>query len=184
MYFFLIPLFLGFTFNASSAFTMAFSRRWGTAGGSFLTFILRNILGIPVWAAGFIWAVRVSAPILIPPGFSVFKMAGWLLIITGAIIVTLALITIRFRAAKPSVKDKIARSGLYAYIRHPIHTGTMLEFAGIFLIFSTFPVLVACLLGLIWILVQTKFEEYDLVQRLPEYKDYMKEVPRFFPWRI
>ena len=41
--------------------------------------------------------------------------------------------------------------------------------------------LLACALGFVWLIIQARLEEIDLVQRLPAYKEYMKEVPRFFP---
>ncbi len=180
MYYFLIPLFVGFAFNIASAFTTLFSDRWGQKQGSLLTFILRNILGIPVWATGFVMAVSVNSSGIFESG-AVTNIFGWFLILSGAVIISVALVTLRFRAAKPSMKDKIALSGMYAYVRHPIHTGTMLEFAGIFLIFPTLQVAVACLFGIIWVLVQTKSEETDLLKRLPEYREYMNRLPRFFP---
>jgi protein-S-isoprenylcysteine O-methyltransferase Ste14 len=40
----------------------------------------------------------------------------------------------------------------------------------------------ACLLGFVWILVQTELEEIDLLQRAPGYREYMKKVPRYLPW--
>jgi|GEM_PF-1872943 len=58
---FLLPLVLGFTSNTASAFTAAFSRRWGEKGGRAASFVLRNVLGIPVWAMGFVLAVRTPS---------------------------------------------------------------------------------------------------------------------------
>jgi protein-S-isoprenylcysteine O-methyltransferase Ste14 len=37
------------------------------------------------------------------------------------------------------------------------------------------------LLGLIWVLLQTRCDEYDLLQRFPAYRTYMQRVPRFIP---
>ncbi len=46
----------------------------------------------------------------------------------------------------------------------------------------------ACALGVAWILLQTRLEEYDLLQRLPGYREYRRAVPCFPPrledWRI
>jgi protein-S-isoprenylcysteine O-methyltransferase Ste14 len=41
--------------------------------------------------------------------------------------------------------------------------------------------LVACSLGWIWVLIQARLEEADLLQRLPAYRQYMQGVPRFVP---
>ena len=64
MYWFVIPLILGFTSNVGSAFTSVYSEKWGKARGTLLTFILRNITGIPVWATGFMLAIRESTVLL------------------------------------------------------------------------------------------------------------------------
>jgi protein-S-isoprenylcysteine O-methyltransferase Ste14 len=71
--------------------------------------------------------------------------------------------------------------GIYSYVRHPIHSGTFLEFTGIFLLFPRVTVGIACLIGLGWVLVQTWAEEQDLLKRIPDYHEYMKQAPRFFP---
>ena len=41
--------------------------------------------------------------------------------------------------------------------------------------------MVACLLGILWIIIQARLEELDLIQRIPAYKDYMQRVPCFIP---
>src|SRR3989304_2719198 len=52
-YAFLFPLVLGFLLGGASAFTAAFSRRWGERRGQMATMILRNALGIPLWIFGY-----------------------------------------------------------------------------------------------------------------------------------
>ncbi len=81
----------------------------------------------------------------------------------------------------PSTQDALAQNGIYAHVRHPIHAGTLLEFIGLFIVMPTQVVTLACVLGIAWVLVQTRLEEYDLLQRLPGYRDYMDRVPRFLP---
>jgi protein-S-isoprenylcysteine O-methyltransferase Ste14 len=182
MFLFLIPLLLGFTFNAVSALTTAFSRRWGKRRGSLVTAILRNVLGIPVWAIGFLLAARAPSPGLFAKTI-VIDAVGIILIALGGVIIVVALLAIRSRAAVPATTDPLIRSGLYFHVRHPIHSGTILEFAGLFLLHPTQTIALACILGTLWVLVQTKLEEYDLLQRLPAYREYMKQVPRFYPRR-
>jgi protein-S-isoprenylcysteine O-methyltransferase Ste14 len=92
-----------------------------------------------------------------------------------------ALYSLRAKAAVPSLQDGLVQSGLYGRVRNPIHSGTMLEFAGLALLFPTLPVLLACALGVLWVLLQTRCDEYDLLQRLPAYRHYMQRVPRFIP---
>jgi protein-S-isoprenylcysteine O-methyltransferase Ste14 len=180
MYLFLFPLVLGFAFNLASAFTAAFSRQWGERRGSVVTIILRDILGIPTWAIGFVLAARAPSPILFVSTI-VTDVVGWSMIVAGCMIILIALVTIRLKAAMPSTQDALVQTGMYAHVRHPIHTGTFLEFAGLFLLISTQTVALACALGIVWILVQTRLEEFDLLQRLPTYREYMRRVPRFLP---
>ena len=71
--------------------------------------------------------------------------------------------------------------GLYTYIRHPLYSGMILELTGLFLWVPTLSVLVAYILGVVWVMLQARLEEMDLVERLPTYKDYMQRVPRFMP---
>jgi protein-S-isoprenylcysteine O-methyltransferase Ste14 len=180
MYWFLIPLITGFTSNVASTYTTFYSERWGKARGTLLTIILRDILGIPVWATGFLLAIRESYNLLYVVSFFA-QITGWVLIFTGAVIIVVALVSIRIKAAAPSTGDTLVKKGIYSVIRHPIHTGTFLEFTGLFILWPSFQTGIASAIGFIWIFVQTKFEERDLKKRIPEYRDYMKQVPRFFP---
>lgn len=180
MYWFIIPLVFGFTSNVASTFTTLFSEKWGKVSGSLVTIILRDIIGIPVWAIGFVMAIRESQG-LFYENLLVARIAGWIVLSAGAVIIVIALVSIRLKAAAPSTGDKLVNKGIYSAVRHPIHTGTFLEFTGLFLLWPSFQTVIACIMGFIWILVQTKYEEKDLLKRIPEYRDYMKQVPRFFP---
>jgi protein-S-isoprenylcysteine O-methyltransferase Ste14 len=180
MFLFLVPLVVGFACNLASAFTTAFSRRWGERRGSLLTVIFRDVLGIPVWAIGFVLAIRTPSSGLFVSTI-ITEVLGWLMISTGGAIIIAALVTIRFQAGKASTSDCLVHRGMYAHVRHPIHTGTFLEFVGIFLIKPTLTAALACALGVVWLLLQTRLEELDLVQRIPSYREYMNRVPRFVP---
>jgi protein-S-isoprenylcysteine O-methyltransferase Ste14 len=81
----------------------------------------------------------------------------------------------------PSVRDTLVRDGLYARIRHPIYSGMMLVFVGLAWLRPTATVVVACALGCLCLMVRARLEELDLVQRLPAYREYMEQVPRFVP---
>jgi protein-S-isoprenylcysteine O-methyltransferase Ste14 len=180
VFYFLIPLIAGFTFNLLSAFTAIFSRKWGEKRGSWMTVLFRDILGIPVWAVGFCMAALTKAPDLLPRTTAI-QIAGWFLIAAGGLIILAALVTIRLRSLAPTAKDSLAGTGMYARVRHPIHSGSFLEFAGLFLVRPSATIGAACALGIVWVLVQTVFEERDLLQRIPEYREYMDRVPRFIP---
>ena len=180
MYYFLIPLLLGFACNAASAFTTAFSNRWGEQRSRALTYTLRNFLGIPLWAVGLVLAVRLPAPLFFTPT-PLTELLGWLLVAAGAALIWAALLNLGWRAAVPTTSDKLEAHGVYSRIRHPIYSGLLLEFAGILLLNPSPPVLLAVSLGVAWVLVQARLEEIDLLQRMPAYREYMQRVPRFLP---
>ncbi|MBN2085521.1 MAG: hypothetical protein JW748_09895 [Anaerolineales bacterium] len=177
---FLPMLLLGFSCNLASAFTSVYSKKWGDRKGMLVTVLLRDVFGIPVWGLGFVLAALTGSVMLFQP--TVFSaIAGWLLIAAGAAVIVIALATIRRRAAAPTARDALAETGIYARIRHPIHSGTVLEFLGILLVRPSAALALACGLGLVWVLLQTRFEEWDLVRRIPGYREYMDRVPRFIP---
>jgi protein-S-isoprenylcysteine O-methyltransferase Ste14 len=180
MLLFLIPLLLGFALDAASAFTTAFSRQWGERPGRQITFVLRNVLGIPLWVVGLGVAVRTGSPAVFnstPAG----EVLGWLLLAGGSAVQILALFALRWRAAAPSTRDTLVEYGPYAHIRHPIYAGLLLEFAGLVLVRPTQAAALASAIGVGWVHIQARLEELDLLQRLPAYREYMKRVPRFLP---
>ncbi len=181
MYWFLIPLVLGFASNLASAFTAEYSRRWGKTNGSLITIILRDITGIPVWAIGFVLAISESSQLFYRVT-DIHRIAGWAFISVGGIIIIIALMSIRRKAAAPSTSDTLVSRGIYSLIRHPIHSGTLLEFAGLFIIWPSLQVCIACIIGIIWIFLQSRFEESDLLKRIPGYKEYREKVPAFLPF--
>ena len=181
MLWFLIPLLIGFTLNVASAYTAEWSERWGARRGETVTAVLRNVLGIPVWAVGLILAVRTRAPVLFSAPAAEF--AGWLLLAAGCVVIALALHALRAKAAVPSTRDTLVEHGLYGRVRHPIHAGMFLVWISLVLVHPTAAVALASGLGAVWTLVQTGAEESDLMRRLPAYQDYMRRVPRFVPRR-
>ena len=131
-----------------------------------------------MWTLGFGLSARTPAPRLFSSSL-VTNLAGWLLILIGGGIILAALYSLRSKAAVPSMQDGLIESGLYAHVRNPIHSGTILEFAGLVLLIPSQAIAIACVLGLGWVLLQTRCDEYDLLQRLPAYRDYMRRVPRY-----
>ena len=183
MYLFMIPLTLGFALAGASAFTAVYSRRWGIRGGQMATSILRNLLGIPLWLFGFILAWLEPLPSLFDPNRAIGTL-GWLLVAAGSIPVIWGHLVLGWHTHMPSVQDTLVHHGLYAFIRHPIYAGGLLIFLGLALLKPTTTVMLACAVGIAWLIVQARLEEIDLVQRLPGYRNYMKQVPGFFPLNI
>lgn len=180
MFLFLIPLTAGLAFVGASAFTAGYSRWLGERGGQLITAVLRNILGIPLGLMGGFWAWAIPAPWAFPP-HPVFTVLGWALTFGGVILFMIGHRDIGKPSGLPSVRDNLVRHGLYAYVRHPIYAGSLVMLPGLVLIRPSITVLVASAVAFAWLLVQARLEEIDLLQRLPEYREYMREVPRFIP---
>ena len=180
MYRFLLPLLLGFASDWASAFTTAYSRRWGPRRGQSLSFVLRMISGIPLWFIGVLLAVASPSAYLLRLG-PVADLFGWLLVTGGCLPMIFGLLALRFPAALPSTQDTLVADGIYARIRHPIYAGMLLEFLGLALLYPKPTALLACALGLVWVCGQARLEELDLVERIPAYREYMRRVPRFLP---
>jgi len=179
-FYFLIPLLLGFIFNSASAFTTFFSSKLGERRGRLVCVILRDVVGIPVWAGGYGLAALSRSPRLFT-STTLSSTFAWLLVLTGSGIIIAGLTSLRWRAAAPSTKDSLVTGGVYAHIRHPLYSGMILQLAGLVLWFPQGAMLVACLTGVAWVMLQARLEELDLVQRLPAYHEYMQRVPRFVP---
>jgi len=180
MYIFLVPLFVGFVFNWASAFTHFFSRRWGERAGKRASFIMRNVLGIPVWAYGLVLAGKESSPPLYSPNLT-SEALGWLLVVLGTILMVWALLLLGFRSFRPTERDTLVSNGIYNFIRHPIYSGLLLDLMAFPLMRPRMPVFLASALGWGYVFIQARLEELDLVERIPAYRQYMERVPRFFP---
>jgi protein-S-isoprenylcysteine O-methyltransferase Ste14 len=180
MYRYLIPLLIGFGFNWASAFTHFYSKRWGQRAGKLASLVLRNILGILVWVYGLALATRSSAAPLFNPSWVTLGL-GWLLLVAGTIPMIWGLQFLGWRSFRPTEGDTLVSSGIFKHIRHPIYSGLLLDFIALILLRPTKPALVASVLGWGYVSVQARLEEVDLLQRIQAYREYMLQVPRFFP---
>jgi protein-S-isoprenylcysteine O-methyltransferase Ste14 len=77
--------------------------------------------------------------------------------------------------------QKIVKTGIYKYIRHPAYTGNILQIIGFPLILNSYYSLFLSLITISIFLWRIKVEEQFLMDKLPEYKKYMKETKRLIP---
>ncbi|OGO10943.1 MAG: hypothetical protein A2Z66_07750 [Chloroflexi bacterium RBG_13_66_10] len=176
----LVPLLAGSLLVGASALTTVYARRLGEAGGRALTFVLRNVLGLPLVFAGAIWAWQSPSPWLFAPN-PPLAVAGWALVVAGALVFVVGHVHIGTPAGRPTLRDALVRRGLYAYVRHPIYAGSIALILGLAVLHPTATFISAAAVGTAWLLIQARIEERDLIQRLPEYRNYMQQVPRFVP---
>lgn len=180
MYLFLVPLLIGYLFVGASSFTAVYCRRFGERRGRIATAVLRNVLGIPLLFVGYIWAwITPSFQPFTPNAF--IATLGWVLLLAGVVLMALGHVQIGMRSHLPSMSDTLVHHGLYAHVRHPIYAGLLVMLLGLTLLRPSITVLVATTVTSGCLLLQSRLEEIDLLQRLPQYRDYVSEVPRFVP---
>ncbi|MCZ4408977.1 isoprenylcysteine carboxylmethyltransferase family protein [Cryomorphaceae bacterium 1068] len=77
----------------------------------------------------------------------------------------------------------LIRSGLNAYVRHPLYFGILLFLVGIFLIAPNWKNLVFAVISTLYLIVGTLLEERKLIDEFgEEYLNYRKEVKMLIPW--
>jgi protein-S-isoprenylcysteine O-methyltransferase Ste14 len=82
---------------------------------------------------------------------------------------------------EPRPDAQFVRSGIYAFVRHPLYTGVMMASLGWAVRCQSLASLAAALLLIPFFHAKTRREERWLCRKFPEYADYMKRVPRFLP---
>jgi len=133
-----------------------------------------------VWALGVALATKTEAKLLFEPSVAT-KVLAWAFFALGSILMIWALVLLRLRSFRPTEKGTLVDRGLFAHIRHPIYSGLHLDFIGLILMRPTVLALMVGALGWIFVFVHARFEELDLVERVPPYRAYMRRVPRFLP---
>lgn len=155
---------------------------------------------VPISARGYrlLYSALSSAGILvlfywmatIPPGY-LFASQGWLqyggLVLTawGVMTVMAAFRQISartFLGLKAEVPGELIRSGVYAKVRHPIYSGTLLILAGMVLFIPTLAVGLSVLVVVLYLPVGIYFEEQKLIlQHGESYLQYRREVKAVVP---
>lgn len=163
-----------------------FRKRYGEQNYWWFSFFQVFLLqGILLWL--------ISAPLLlaqIPQANITFSFADGLAIVlwtTGFIFEAGGDYQLMQFRSNPSNKGKVLREGLWKYTRHPNYFGDAL----IWWSFATFgiaaghwwPLLSAGLMNLLLLKVSgVALLEKNLTRTKPEYEDYIKRTPAFFPW--
>jgi protein-S-isoprenylcysteine O-methyltransferase Ste14 len=116
------------------------------------------------------------------------NMSGkWTTILTALIIIDLLIVLFWILFSLPP-KDRgktLSKKGIYAFIRHPVYTTLIYHFPIIFALnYKSFLLLFFVpIYHFFWSKLVVKEEEYLVGIFGQDYVDYMREVPRFIPWR-
>ncbi|KKQ29863.1 MAG: isoprenylcysteine carboxyl methyltransferase [Candidatus Levybacteria bacterium RIFCSPLOWO2_12_FULL_37_14] len=111
------------------------------------------------------------------PHFSILHILSYVLIVGGLILISVSW-KVLFQATKQHV---IAKTGPYKYIRHPQYAGFIIIILGFLMQWPTLLALImAPILTIMYIRLARK-EEGEVLQKYPQYKDYLKNTPAFLP---
>jgi len=136
---------------------------------------------VPSWS-------KIARRIRVPLGFVFAVLYVWLArptkfsILVGAIIALVGLVIRALASGHVQKNEVLATSGPYAYTRNPLYLGSIVM-AGGFLIAARnwWIALIAFIIFFVIYLPVIRSEEAFLSSRFPEYDEYTRNVPRFFP---
>ncbi len=110
------------------------------------------------------------------PQANLHFFASWLLVALG--------VGFRIWAAGNLRKNQeITMSGIYAMLRHPMYTGTMLIYSGFFIAATNIVLTVVALLTLLAVVYYPRalHEEERLLNSFPQLAEEYSKIPRFIP---
>lgn len=150
----------------------------------FSVFLLQGAL---LWIIAFPLAIIHLFPQ--PDVPTLFDLAGLLLWTTGFFFEAIADYQLSQFKKKNKSKNAVCRTGLWAISRHPNYFGECLVWWGYFLIALNIDngwMTVISPLLMTFLLLKVSgvaLLEKELSESKPEYAQYIREVPAFFPWR-
>jgi len=148
----------------------------------YLVFGLQALLG---WLV----AAPLMAAVASPVRWSALDSAGLALAVFGLLFEAVADAQLaRFRG-DPRNRGKVMDRGLWRYTRHPNYFGEFCFWWGLWVVAAAggawWTVLSPLLMTVLLLKVSgVPLLERDLGHRRPEYADYVRRTPAFFPWRV
>ena len=111
----------------------------------------------------------------------------WITILIALTLIDLLIVLIWILFSLPP-KDRgktMSKKGIYSFIRHPVYTTIIYHFPIIFAFnYRSFLLLLFVpIYHFLWSKLVVREEEYLVGIFGQDYVDYMREVPRFVPWR-
>jgi len=126
---------------------------------------------------------EVTAPYFFEPR-GLLRYVSFVCTAFGVIILQVAFKQYKLRAFVGLIPEvhRLRRSGILAWIRHPIYSGLILIVAGFFLFIPNLPTLISCAFMLGYLPIGMWLEERKLIAEYGQaYRDYQKEVPALMP---
>jgi steroid 5-alpha reductase family enzyme len=155
------------------------------------TFPFRSLITVFWLQALLLWIA--GAPLLpalasdLPARFTPFDALGLLLWSTGFLFETIGDAQLRRFKADPANRVRVLRSGLWRYTRHPNYFGDATLWWGFWCFAASVPCGAVTAFGpalMTFLLVRVsgvRMLEEDLLERKPEYRDYVRSTNAFVP---
>ncbi len=143
-----------------------------------------TISGLGLLGLIYLMALTPSLEIFSPPGY--LKYFAMILASYGVIVLVTSFrhISLRsFLGVRSSEVTQLRREGIHGYVRHPIYSGTILIFIGMFLYHPTDLISLTVLVNFAYLPIGISLEEKKLLLVFGEdYRLYQSEVPSVFPF--
>ena len=121
--------------------------------------------------------------ILSAPWTWIFRIAGGVLIIAGALIWYIG--ALRSGMDKNITENELKTDGIYAWVRNPMYSGWWIIITGISLMWANAWILITSVINWLIMTVALKNTEEKWLLDLygEEYATYLKQVNRCLPWK-
>jgi methanethiol S-methyltransferase len=145
----------------------------------------------------FVFIIRYQfliEPALVFNDTVILKVAGAVVFFLGLIVLLMAFKAFNLKEffgieqLEGEVKDadaepKLVKSGMYAYVRHPLYFGIIVMLAGALMVLPYYSTLIFVLVTYLYLPVGVSLEEQKLISEFGDaYKQYRKEVKMLIPY--
>jgi len=120
--------------------------------------------------------------------FTLLQIISWSLLILSAYLGLTGFLLLK-KIGKPDINFEnttvLVKSGLYAYIRHPLYSSLLFLGTGIMLKDPGLLQLILGLVNLVALFITSRVEEKEMIGRFGDrYSDYMIKTKRFIPFIV
>ena len=131
---------------------------------------------IIVGIVGVMFLLNAYLPMLfgIGPIIEELVVAGWIILVIGIIFVILSISTLRRKGV-----NRIAKSGIYCIVRHPMYVGGIVLFLSHIFFFQHWIIIINSFIAIVCVYMNIRLEDQRNIDKFgDDYKNYMKKVPR------
>ena len=138
------------------------------------------------------WAIILAGffliNVLLPASTYLYEISPLRYLILPAVAYFLFFFISAFKEHKQAIMsaasiDRIVKTGVYRYVRHPIYSADIMLGIGIFFYAPTIRIMAAVACMIVILILWMGLEESALIEKFGnEYREYKNEVPMFIPW--